>query len=411
MKSLAATLLFLTGAALAEDDLAALVRDLGSENYDTRDAATVRLTEIGEPARALLEAARSSVDAEVRLRAGRVLAVLDVRRRVDQEYEVAREAFDSATREDAARLAWLEVLRLVARGEDDRLAPQFASGAAPARFWESARYCPLAAIVDLSWVEVVPSRRLGWLGLDVGPNDVLVMGAVPEEVPDPESVPETYVREPRALLLRPVGEDWRVRLAPPSGRLVHPAYDELARTESQKREWAAGALTVETLASGHNGIMSYGLAQALDAVGDFQGALRAFARCQPTGQWPDYCIVHRYFDLMRLGRRGDAARVLQEEPGGGSCEYLLNVIRWLRGEMTAEDLQKYAEGQGAYETESFYYYLGLERLIAGDVDRAKEHLTRCAEQGGGCYEQDFAADALWLLERGQEEQIPSGEGH
>ncbi|GEM_PF-5638619 len=413
MKSLSATVLLLVlGMALAEDDIAALVQELGSEDFATRDAATQRLVEIGEPARAHLEQAVSSSDAEVRMRAGRVLAVLDARRRVDQEYEAARKAFGGATREDAARRAWLDVLYLVARGDDERLAPSFVSGAAPTRFWESARLCPLSATVDLSWVEVIPSRRLGWLGIDIGPEDVLVMGAVPEEVPDPEAVPESYVREPRALVLTPAGDGWKVRAVPPLERLADGAYDDLARTETQRREWAAGARLVVTLASQHNGIMSYGLAQALDAVGDFEAAIRAYERCQPTGQWPDYCIVHRYFDLMRLGRRGDAARVLREEPGGGSCEYLGNVIRWLRGEMAAEALQKYVEGQGSYEAESFYYYLGMERVIAGDVERAKEHLTRCAAQAGGCYEQEFAADALWLLERGpEEEDARPGEGH
>lgn len=237
------------------------------------------------------------------------------------------------------------------------------------------------------------------------------MAAVPDEVPDAETVPETYVREPRALVLTPVGHGWKVRHVPSSERLVDAAYDELARTETQKREWAAGSLTVATLASAHNGIMSYGLAQALDAVGDFEAAIRAYERCQPTGQWPDYCIVHRYFDLMRLGRKEEAARVLLEEPGGGSCEYLENVIRWLLGEMTTKALGEYVEGQGSYESESFYYYLGMERLIAGDIERAKEHLARCAAEAGGCYEQDFAEGALWLLERRPEEEAPPGEGH
>ena len=411
MKSLAATLLLLLGIAFAEDDLGALVRDLGSEDFATRDTASQRLMEIGEPGRALLEAARSSPDAEVQMRAGRILVVLDARRQIDAEYQAARKAFGGTTSEDAARRVWLDVLCHVACSEDEELAGLFASGEAPKSFWESARHCPLSATVDLSWVEVIPSRRLGWLGIDVGPNDVLVMGAVPDEVPDPESVPETYVREPRALVLTPSGDDWKVRAVPPPDRLGDPAYDDLARTETQKREWAAGSHMVATLASSHNGISSYSLAQALDAVGDFEAAIRAFERCQPTGQWPDYCIVHRYFDLMRLGRRGDAARVLREEPGGGSCEYLLNVIRWLRGEMTTEALTKYAEGQGSYESESYYYYLGMERLIAGDVDRAREHLSRCATQAGGCYEQDFAADALWLLDAHEEETLPSGEHH
>lgn len=410
MKSLAATILLL-GIAFAEDDLAALVRDLGSEEFERRDAATRRLIEIGEPGRALLEAARSSPDAEVQMRSGRILAVLDARRRIDAEYQAARKGFGGATSEDAARRVWLDVLYHVARGEDEELAGLFVSGEAPASFWESARHCPLSATVDLSWVEVIPSRRLGWLGIDVGSNDVLVMGAIPDEVPDPESVPETYVRGPRALVLTPSGEDWKVRAVPPPDRLVDPAYDDLARTETQKREWAAGSRMVATLASSHNGISSYSLAQALDAVGDFEAAIRAFERCQPTGQWPDYCIVHRYFDLMRLGRRGDAARVLREEPGGGACEYLLNVIRWLRGEMTTEALTKYSEDRGSYESESLYYYLGMARLIAGDMERAREQLSRCASQAGGCYEQDFAEGALWLLERSPEEEAPPGEGH
>lgn len=411
MKSLAAMLVLFVGTALAEEDLAALVRDLGSEDFAAREAATLRLAEIGEPARELLEQARSSVDAEVQMRASKILAMLDARRRIDEEYEAARKAFAGTTAEDAARRVWLDALYAAAIGDEHRIAELFVHGKAPVRFWDSARHCSLSMLVDLTWVEVIPARRLGWLGEPLGPDDVLVLAATPEDVPAPEAVPESYVREPRGLFLRRVGEAWKIEAVASISAEPFIPYGEEAKSEAERKEWAAGLATISVLTGKRDGVSCYGLAQALDAVGDFEAAIRAFERCQSTGQWPDYCIVHRYFDLMRLGRRAEAVRALAEEPGPGSCEYLRKVITWLRHDLTTEKLLEYAQGQGSYEAESVHYYLGMERLIAGDLDAAREHLTLCATEASGCYEQTFAADALWLLERPEEAETPSGDAH
>lgn len=411
MKSLVATLVLLLGTAFAEEDLAALVRDLGSEDFATRDAATQRLTEVGEAARALLEEARSSPDAEVRMRATRILALLDTRRVIDAEYETARKAFSGDSPEDAARRVWLDVLYLAARGEEGKLAPLIAPGGPAPSFWASARGLPLSTLVDLSWVEVIPSRRLGWLECEFGPKDVLVVAAVPTGGLGGEVHDGARLHELRALSLSPSGSRWKVRQVVRIDSDLFIPYEAEAPTDRDGREWAVGVQTVSLLASGASGVSCYRLAQALDGVGDFEAAIRAFERCQSTGQWPDYCIVHRYFDLMRLGRREDAVRVLGEEPGAGSCAYIGKVAAWLRGELKTEDVLEYAQKSGAYEAESVHYYLGMERLLAGDLEAAKAHLARCAAEGGGCYERTFAADVLWLLKESEARDRNRGEGH
>jgi len=76
-----------TAAAPAEDaaEVARLVALLGSESWDEREEATRRLAQIGRAAKAALEAALSSPDAEVRYRARIVLRapLRDVKRLLD----------------------------------------------------------------------------------------------------------------------------------------------------------------------------------------------------------------------------------------------------------------------------------------------------------------------------------------
>ncbi len=408
MKSISAAIvacLLFASPAFADDDLAALVHDLGSEDFAVREAATQRLLAVGEPGRALLEQARGSADAEVRMRAERVLGVFDARRQLDADVVAARKAFAG----DAARSEWLEALYLAARDDRASLAAHFADGKAPTAFWESARHCPLSLLADLTWVEAIPAKRMGWIEGGIDPGDIVVMGAMPV-AEDRDALPDSCVPEPRALVLEPSGGGWRVRRAAPA-TIVGGAWSDLAHSDEEKAEWAVGVLTVQALWSQGNGVTYYDLAQGLDAVGDFEGAIRAYARCQPTGQWPDYCIVHRHFDLMRLGRKEEAAKVLREQPGAGGIEYLSNVIRWLRGEMTLEALKAWAKEQGSYEQDSLEYYFGMERLLAGDAAAARGHLTWCADHGSGCYEAKFAHDALELLDRRHVDSRPAGEPH
>ena len=64
---------FVVVVAAAPDDaeIARLVKQLGDDDFDQREAATKQLEAIGEPARAALhEAAAFSKDAEIRQRAG-----------------------------------------------------------------------------------------------------------------------------------------------------------------------------------------------------------------------------------------------------------------------------------------------------------------------------------------------------
>jgi hypothetical protein len=62
-----------------EDEIRRLIEQLGADDYASRENATTRLTAIGRPRRELLLAAAQSDDAEVRLRAGRILAAWEVR--------------------------------------------------------------------------------------------------------------------------------------------------------------------------------------------------------------------------------------------------------------------------------------------------------------------------------------------
>src|SRR2546428_2390316 len=67
--------------AVADDpddkEIARLVKQLGSSDFRTRDAATKRLQEIGEPALDALNKAATSKDLEMRRRAEQVIAVIE----------------------------------------------------------------------------------------------------------------------------------------------------------------------------------------------------------------------------------------------------------------------------------------------------------------------------------------------
>lgn len=60
-----------------EDDIARLIRDLGNRSYETRTSATRRLCAIGMRARRQLESAAGANDAEIALRADRIVSSLD----------------------------------------------------------------------------------------------------------------------------------------------------------------------------------------------------------------------------------------------------------------------------------------------------------------------------------------------
>src|SRR5262245_26027685 len=67
--------------AVAPDDteVEGLIKQLGSDKFKEREAATKRLQEIGEPALEALYKAEASADAEVRLRAERIIATIGSR--------------------------------------------------------------------------------------------------------------------------------------------------------------------------------------------------------------------------------------------------------------------------------------------------------------------------------------------
>src|SRR6266567_7115622 len=72
-----ATLLSATGQAPDAKDVPRLVRQLGAEKFDERETASKSLEAIGSPALdALRQAAKGDDDAEVRLRAGRLVKII-----------------------------------------------------------------------------------------------------------------------------------------------------------------------------------------------------------------------------------------------------------------------------------------------------------------------------------------------
>ena len=70
-------------AAPDDAEIARLIKQLGDDDFDKREAASKELKAIGEPARAALqEAAASSKDAEIRQRASRLMPALDAKLQV-----------------------------------------------------------------------------------------------------------------------------------------------------------------------------------------------------------------------------------------------------------------------------------------------------------------------------------------
>lgn len=61
----------------AAEEIARLVRELGDEAFDVREAATKRLTEIGRPALPALKEAAAGSDAETSSRAARIVAAIE----------------------------------------------------------------------------------------------------------------------------------------------------------------------------------------------------------------------------------------------------------------------------------------------------------------------------------------------
>src|ERR1700731_2716790 len=64
-------------ADVGDAEIARLVKQLGHDEFEKREAATTRLKEIGEPALDALHKAVTSKDAEVRRRAEDIVAVLE----------------------------------------------------------------------------------------------------------------------------------------------------------------------------------------------------------------------------------------------------------------------------------------------------------------------------------------------
>ena len=100
------------------DELRPLVEQLGSEEFRVRETATEKLIVRGQPARKLLEAAAESDDAEVRLRARRILAAWQPK------------STDGIDRALAGLWCYLQVLKDVERQEilGQRILAEFARG-------------------------------------------------------------------------------------------------------------------------------------------------------------------------------------------------------------------------------------------------------------------------------------------
>lgn len=65
-----------------EKELARLIKQLGDDEFDRREAATAQLKEIGDPAFKTLKKAQSSNDAEVRRRAAELIRLIENRREI-----------------------------------------------------------------------------------------------------------------------------------------------------------------------------------------------------------------------------------------------------------------------------------------------------------------------------------------
>jgi WD40 repeat protein len=90
LKALASVLVVVlgSGAVVARDEpppeIDKLIRQLGDEDFDTREAATAKLAEVGEPALpALKKAAAESRDVEVKQRAAKLVARIEKEKRGD----------------------------------------------------------------------------------------------------------------------------------------------------------------------------------------------------------------------------------------------------------------------------------------------------------------------------------------
>src|SRR5437868_5179569 len=68
---------FVSFAVEPEAEIARLVRQLGDDDFDQREAASKRLEEIGEPALDALGKAMASHDPEVRRRSTDIVAVIE----------------------------------------------------------------------------------------------------------------------------------------------------------------------------------------------------------------------------------------------------------------------------------------------------------------------------------------------
>ncbi|MBI4612133.1 MAG: hypothetical protein HY720_00825 [Planctomycetes bacterium] len=392
-------LLLLAGRSAGQEEgqgLAAdLVERLGHPEFEIREEATASLMALGEVARPWLEEAQGSENLEVRARAERVLWVLDARAAVEVEY---REALDALAGDDSERTRllrlYLAILRRAARGEGDPKGEFFPAGGAPGWLREGAPPAEIREFADVSRTLVIPGERLSWLKADLGPGDRLVAASVPLEV----SLVAATAPELRGVFFR--GSDageWRA-----AGALQGDAVTIARATagpdyENQRYEAAAGAYSILSLANPADSVVQYECARALDAVEDYEAALLAFEQCGSLGFWGDYCLVHRYLDLRRLGRTEGARKVLENAGPPLSLDFMRRVIDYHAGTEDEETLVAWASAAGDYEAGSVWYYVGMERLLGGDAEGAAESLERCAGMAAFSYEKGFARDELAKL--------------
>ncbi|MEK7468692.1 MAG: HEAT repeat domain-containing protein [Planctomycetota bacterium] len=111
------SLLALTATA---DEIADLVKALGDDDYDTRERAAERLTEIGDAAIPALREAANSEDAEVRAKAGKALAQIEWRTALPaaflKKYPAA--ADEILVADDESLIRWIQMLGVTCPGVD-----------------------------------------------------------------------------------------------------------------------------------------------------------------------------------------------------------------------------------------------------------------------------------------------------
>ena len=105
------------GSVVAPEEIAALIRELGSARYKVRERASRRLWEIGEPARSALEQAAKSKDPEVAMRAEALLRDIRAGIRPDWPRECLRLARDFERGSDSARRSALDRICGVLKGK------------------------------------------------------------------------------------------------------------------------------------------------------------------------------------------------------------------------------------------------------------------------------------------------------